>query len=82
MTTLLYIIIGILISSIAVIEAVTLYIKEKALAWSVTYNDELVIDNINISTERMDSITANMDLILKRLSAIDELVMFVVRYGT
>lgn len=30
------------------INEVAEYIKEKALAWSVTYNDETVIDNINI----------------------------------
>jgi ribonuclease HII len=31
------------------------YIKEKALAWSVTYNDEKVVDNINIRQSVLSS---------------------------
>jgi ribonuclease HII len=37
------------------INEVAEYIKEKALAWSVTYNDEKVVDNINIRQSVLSS---------------------------
>ncbi len=42
-------------NSIKKINEIAEYIKEKALAWSVTYNDELVIDNINIRQSVLNS---------------------------
>jgi ribonuclease HII len=42
-------------SSVKKINEVAEYIKEKALAWSVTYNDEKVVDNINIRQSVLSS---------------------------
>ena len=42
-------------SSVKKINEVAEYIKEKALAWSVTYNDETVVDNINIRQSVLNS---------------------------
>ncbi len=42
-------------SSVKKINDVAEYIKEKALAWSVTYNDEKVVDNINIRQSVLSS---------------------------
>ena len=42
-------------NSVKKINEVAEYIKEKALAWSVTYNDEKVVDNINIRQSVLSS---------------------------
>ena len=49
------------------INEVAEYIKEKALAWSVTYNDEKVVDNINIR----QSVLSSMHNSIKNVMAND-----------
>jgi ribonuclease HII len=44
------------------------YIKENALAWSVTYNDENVIDNINIRQAVLNSMHQSIKHVLESMN--------------
>jgi ribonuclease HII len=51
-------------NSLKKINEVAEYIKENALTWSVTYNDESVIDNINIRQSVLNSMHSSIKKII------------------